>query len=69
MGLIEIHFIETTTWFPNKKENLTDQKRHSKEYNARLTRSNGGFPRVTCFQLFGSFFQRFSREKLVYSRG
>ena len=45
MGLIDkIPFIETTKWFPNKKDNLTVRKRHSKEYKVRLTWSNGGFP-------------------------
>ena len=44
MGLIEIQFIETTKWFPNKKDNSAVQKRHSKEYKVRLTCSNGGFP-------------------------
>ena len=44
MGLIEIPFIETTKWFPNKKDNLAVRKRHGKEYKVRLTWSNGGFP-------------------------
>ena len=44
MGLIDIQFIETTMWFPNKKDNLTVQKRHNEEYKARLTSSKGGFP-------------------------
>ena len=44
MGLIEIQRIETTKWFPNKKNNLTAQKRHSKEYKVRLSWLNGGFP-------------------------
>ena len=44
MGLIEIQFIVTTKWFPNKKDNLTVQKQHRKEYKVRLTWSNGGFP-------------------------
>ena len=44
MGLIEIQFIETTKWFPNKKDNLTAQKRHSKKYKVRLSWLNGGFP-------------------------
>ena len=44
MGLIDIQFIETTKWFPNKKDNLTVQKRHSKVDKVRLAWSNGGFP-------------------------
>ena len=43
MGLIDIQPIETTKWFPNRKDNLTVQKRHSKEYKVRLTWSNAGF--------------------------
>ena len=43
MGLIDIQFIETTTWFPSKNDNLTVQKRHNKEDKVRLTWSNGGF--------------------------
>ena len=44
MSLIEIQFIETTKWFLNNKDNLTAQKRQSKEYKVRLTWSNSGFP-------------------------
>ena len=44
MGLIEIQFMETAKWFPNKKDNLTVQIRHNKEYKVKLTWPNGGFP-------------------------
>ena len=44
MGLIDIQFIETTKWFPNKNDNLTVQKQHNKGYKVALTWSNGGFP-------------------------
>ena len=42
MGLIDIQFIETTKWFPNKKDNLTVQKPRSKEYKVILTWPMGG---------------------------
>ena len=44
MGLIDIQLIETTKWFPNKKDSLTVQKPHNKEYKVLLTWSNSGFP-------------------------
>ena len=44
MGLTDVQFIETTKWFPNKKDNLTVQKRRREEYKVRLTWSNGSFP-------------------------
>ena len=49
MGLIDIQFIETTKWFPNKKDNLTVQKRRNKEHENETYLVERRFPGICAY--------------------